>query len=76
MDKMINVDYLGRYTDCHFCSVRAKGTSCIVLKDFYNAENPDKAEKLCEGCPFYKTDEEFWKGFRSRGEMTENEKTA
>ncbi len=52
-------------TDCHFCSVKKSRISCMVLKDFYNAENPDKKDDLCGNCPFFKTEKEFWDGWRN-----------
>lgn len=68
--------FSGRKTDCHFCSVRNAKATCHVLKDFYNADKPDMADNLCGGCPFYKTDEEFWAGFKKRSAKEEFDEEA
>lgn len=52
----MSIDSKGRRTDCHFLYSAVCGT----LVDFYNAED---CSNLCEGCPFFKTDEQFYKGF-------------
>lgn len=61
-DKM-RKDECGRYTDCHFLQQRRRRMQCLALKDFYNA---DDLKNLCKDCPFFKTDEEFEKGWNNR----------
>lgn len=58
-------DNLGRRTDCHFCTNGRSKIKCSVLKDFYNIE--DDPENLCGECPFFKTEADFWAGWRKRG---------
>lgn len=58
-----HVDLMGRKLDCHFCAQRKNTLICSVLKEFYNADNPRNGD-LCGECPFFKTEEEFWDGFR------------
>lgn len=67
MSENIIKDAQGRRLDCHFCTRRSKGLSCTVLKDFYNAGNDNKDE-LCGECPFFKTEDDFWKGWNKRGQ--------
>lgn len=59
-------DFHGRKIECHFFSFRREPT-CTVLRDFYNADKPEMSHRLCENCPFYKTNEEFREGFKRRG---------
>ncbi|MCH5213073.1 MAG: hypothetical protein J1G06_08655 [Oscillospiraceae bacterium] len=56
-------DKHGRYTDCHFLKKSGIRQDCTALKDFYNV---DDIENQCKGCPFFKTDEEFEKGWANR----------
>lgn len=63
--KTINYDELerdkrGRIRECHFCECRHKNYYCNALENFYNAQ--DKND-MCGRCPFFKTDEEFMKGW-------------
>lgn len=53
-------------TECHFCSVKKSSIVCMALTDFYNAEKPEKERDLCGGCPFFKTEREFWDGWKRR----------
>ncbi len=54
-------DKRGRIRECHFCISKNKNYVCTALEKFYNFE--DK-ENMCGNCPFFKTDEEFMKGWR------------
>lgn len=58
-DELIR-DKRGRLRECHFCVSRYKNYVCTALEKFYNFE--DK-ENMCGNCPFFKTDEEFLKGW-------------
>lgn len=49
--------------NCHFL---LNGKSCKLLKNFYNF--PDL--NACGECPFFKTTEEFKKGFYRHGNET------
>ena len=64
MTKEIRKDNAGRNIDCHFLDEKRKRYRCTILIDFYNASN---IFDICGKCPFYKTDEEFIKGWRNRG---------
>lgn len=57
-------DELGRRRNCHFCTTGTRRVSCSALRDFYNRENSEK--NLCGECPFFKTEAEFWAGWRKR----------
>lgn len=57
-------DEMGIRRDCHFCMQRGTRVTCTALEEFYN--ETDKTD-LCGKCPFYKTDKEFWDGWRRRG---------
>ncbi len=62
-------DKRGRLRECHFCVSKYKNYVCTALEKFYNFE--DKTN-MCGNCPFFKTDEEFLKGWRkgmNKGEM-------
>ncbi len=61
---MENIDQFGRKRDCHFCITGTKKIFCSVLKDFYNSEKD--CQNLCGDCPFFKTDSEFWEGWKNR----------
>ena len=52
-------DEYGRITNCHFFHIKGTSKVCTALCDFYNADNID-IDRLCENCPFFKTDAEFW----------------
>lgn len=54
---MPSIDDSGRALDCHFLIVRSAGYRCLALESFYNAADPTD---LCFGCPFFKTDEQFY----------------
>ena len=65
---MDNKDQFGRRRDCHFCLTGTKKVICTVLKDFYNSEKDSL--NLCGDCPFYKTDEDFWEGWKIKKEVS------
>lgn len=56
-----NIDNAGHYTDCHFLIGYRKKLRCNALREFYHADDPFGQ---CIGCPFYKTTEEFRKGWK------------
>lgn len=64
MERMTMKDDMGRRRDCHFCMERGTKITCTALEEFYN--ETDKTD-LCGKCPFFKTETEFWDGWRRRG---------
>ncbi len=59
----VNKDLRGRRLDCHFCTTRKNTVVCSVLKEFYNADKFED-DNLCGDCPFFKTEKEFWDGWK------------
>lgn len=57
------LDKCGRRMDCHFYSNNGRRVLCTALRDFYNVSSE---KHQCGGCPFFKTDEEFRKGWIRR----------
>ncbi|MGN0181813.1 MAG: hypothetical protein ACI4DP_05300 [Candidatus Ornithomonoglobus sp.] len=54
-----NLDIRGRNTDCCFFVGNGTMYSCLVLKQFYNFPS---RKGLCQGCPFFRTEEEYMTG--------------
>lgn len=48
--------------NCHFLTKSSRKASCAALAEFYNNNNDD----CCGKCPFFKTDEDFNRGWNRR----------